>query len=223
MEIDPDALALLRTRAKAHMRKRAKAVRGSMSRAAITARSARIVDAADALALARGARSVALFYPMEGRNEVDLRALHGRLAARGVAVAYPRANPEDRSMVFCLVTEPDAMEERGLGVREPNDDAPSADALDLILVPALAVDLRGHRIGYGAGFYDRALAARPEVFTAAVAFEFQVAAEIPSDDHDVPVRWLITDTRSAAVDTAEVDPAPADAPVEPRRGDRRVR
>lgn len=191
------------------MRKRARAVRGSMSRAAIAARSSKIVESARLLAEARGARSVALFYPMEGRNEVDLRALHARLAERGVTVAYPRTNPEDRSMVFCAVTSPDAMEERGLGVREPLEDAPVADALDLIVVPALAVDLRGHRIGYGAGFYDRALAALPTVFAVAVAFDFQIAAEIPTDEHDVPVRWIITDERSVAVDSDGAEPEDA--------------
>lgn len=211
MEIDPDALALLRTRAKAHMRKRARAVRGSMSRAAIAARSAKIVEAADALSIGRGARSVALFYPMDGRNEVDLRPLHALLAARGVTVAYPRTNPDDRSMLFCAVDDPEAMEERGLGVREPLDDAPIVDELDLVLVPALAVDLRGHRIGYGAGYYDRALAARPHAFAAVVAFEFQLAAEIPSDEHDVPVRWIITDERSLASEPAGAEPSSVDA------------
>lgn len=213
MEIDPDALALLRHKAKAHMRKRARAVRGSMSRAAIAARSARIVERADELVAARGARSVALFYPMEDRNEVDLRALHARLAARGVAVAYPRTNPEDRSMVFALVDDPERMQERGMGVREPGDDDPIAVELDVVLVPALAVDVRGHRLGYGAGFYDRALALRPGVFAAVVAFEFQLAAEIPADDHDVAAAWILTDERSeaAAPSSSHSEPAgPAD-------------
>ncbi|MFO0618274.1 MAG: 5-formyltetrahydrofolate cyclo-ligase [Polyangiaceae bacterium] len=206
MEIDPDALSVLQARAKAHLRKRARAVRGSMSRAAIAARSAKIVDAADRLAAERGAVEVALFYPMEGRNEVDLRALHARLAERGARVAYPRANPDDRSMVFRLVSDPEAMEEFGLGIREPADDAPIAHALDLILVPALAVDLRGHRIGYGAGYYDRALAESPGVFSAVVAFDFQLAAEIPAGAHDVPARWIITDERSLPADDPTREP-----------------
>lgn len=203
MEIDPDALALLRHKAKTHMRKRARAVRGSMSRAAIAARSARIVERVDELVTARGARSIALFYPMEDRNEVDLRPLHARLAARGVAVAYPRTNPDDRSMVFAFVDEPERMQERGLGVREPGDDDPVAVELDLVLVPALAVDVRGHRLGYGAGYYDRALALRPTTFAVVVAFEFQLAAEIPSDEHDVAAKWIVTDERSQETDPAD--------------------
>lgn len=206
MEIDPDALAALRNKAKAHMRKRAKAVRGSMSRLAIAARSARIVERAEALVVTHGARTVGLFHPMEDRNEVDLRALHDRLRARGVSLAYPRTNPDDRSMVFAIVDDLDRMEERGLGVREPLDDAPIAADLDVVFVPALAVDVRGHRIGYGAGYYDRALAERPSAFAVVVAFDFQLAAEIPAGPHDVPARWIVTDERSIAADPSDDPP-----------------
>jgi 5-formyltetrahydrofolate cyclo-ligase len=99
-------------------------------------------------------------------------------------------------MTFRFVDDPAAMDERGLGFREPGDAAPEAAALDVIVVPALVVDPRGHRIGYGAGFYDRALARfAPPAHAIAVAFSFQLLAEVPVTEGDVPVSLIVTDER----------------------------
>jgi 5-formyltetrahydrofolate cyclo-ligase len=69
--------------------------------------------------------------------------------------------------------------------------------IDVIVVPALAVDPRGYRIGYGGGYYDRALPLHvPPAMSIAVAFDFQLIAEAPQTDGDVPVHWIVTDTRS---------------------------
>ena len=66
----------------------------------------------------------------------------------------------------------------------------------MILVPGVAFDARGFRIGYGGGFYDRALPRyRPPARAIGVAFDFQLAAEIPNADHDVPVDRVVTDVR----------------------------
>ena len=88
------------------------------------------------------------------------------------------------------------MEERGLGFREPSADAPLAEHLDVVIVPALAVDGRGFRLGYGAGFYDRALPRyRPPARAVAVIFDFQLAPELPIGPHDVAVDTIVTDAR----------------------------
>ena len=67
----------------------------------------------------------------------------------------------------------------------------------MIVVPALAVDPRGHRIGYGAGYYDRTLPRfAPPAVRRAVAFDFQLVAEVPSTEGDVAVDWIVTDARA---------------------------
>ena len=196
MEIDAEVEAALRYRAKVVLRKRARALRNSIPRAAALARSARIAEALAALPAVVNARSVALFYPIEGRNEVDLLALDARLRAEGKRVAYPSIDPDTREMTFRFVDDPEAMEERGLGFREPAPEAPEADALDVIVVPALQIDGRGHRIGYGAGFYDRALPRfAPPALTVGVAFSFQLIAEVPDTEGDVPLALVVTDER----------------------------
>jgi 5-formyltetrahydrofolate cyclo-ligase len=172
---------------------------------ACRARSAAIVARLEALAPIAAARRVALFWPIEEKHEVDLRPLDAALRARGARVAYPAVDPDTRLMSFCFVDGADAaqaaqsMRERGLGFAEPPEAAPAAapGELDVIVVPALAFDPRGHRIGYGAGFYDRALPGHaPPAVTVGVAYDYQLVAEVPDHPHDVPLAWLVTDARA---------------------------
>ena len=196
MDLDPELELTLRYRAKVELRKRARALRNSFPREAILERSRRIQRALEALPELAAAATVALFYPIEGRNEVDLLPLDGQLRSRGARVAYPSIDPETRAMTFRFVADPEAMEERGLGFREPDAGDEEATALDVIVVPALQIDARGHRIGYGAGFYDRALARWcPPARAIGVAFDFQLIAEVPVTKGDVPVDVVVTDAR----------------------------
>jgi 5-formyltetrahydrofolate cyclo-ligase len=198
-DLDPQALVALRYQAKAALRKRARALRNSLPRDAIAARSARIVErlvALPALASVTSSARVALFWPIEGRNEVDLTALDAHLRAQGKRVAYPSIDPETRVMTFRFVDDPATMEERGLGFREPDPATEEAGALDVVVVPALQIDARGHRLGYGAGFYDRALPRfSPPALRVGVAFSFQIVAELPDTEGDVPLSLIVTDER----------------------------
>lgn len=117
------------------------------------------------------------------------------------------ATREDARPLVAARSQEDALEaafeERGHGFPEPFAGAPlaQADAIDLVIVPGLAFDPRGHRIGYGAGFYDRYLASLSRPSGAAharavgVCFDFQVLAEIPTSPEDVPVGLVVTDKR----------------------------
>jgi len=178
--------SLLRRRVKAELRKRMRGLRMAMPASACAERSARIVDRLLALDVVAGARAVALFWPIEERHEVDLRAAGARLAERGVRVAYPAIDPETREMLFRFVDQPDAMIEQGFGFQEPSSREPEALAgeLDAIVVPALAVDPRGHRVGYGAGYYDRTLAALPGRFRLGVAYAASELDEVPAGPYD---------------------------------------
>jgi 5-formyltetrahydrofolate cyclo-ligase len=191
---DPAVEAALRHRAKAVLRQRARALRNAIPASAAAERSARIVARLLSLPELAAAARVALFWPIEGRNEVDLTALDARLREAGKRVAYPSIDPDTRIMTFRYPAGPEALEERGLGFREPSPEDPEADVLDLIVVPALQVDGLGHRIGYGAGFYDRTLPRfAPPARAVAVAFSFQLIAEVPVTEGDVPVDVVVTD------------------------------
>ncbi|HEX3345344.1 MAG TPA: 5-formyltetrahydrofolate cyclo-ligase [Polyangiaceae bacterium] len=189
---------LLRRRVKAELRKRMRGLRKAFPTSACADRSSRIVERLLAFEPVARARTVALFWPIEERHEVDLRALDALFRERGVRVAYPGLDPETHVMTFRFVDDPDAMQTLGFGFREPgpSDAEAAGDALDAIVVPALAVDPRGHRIGYGAGYYDRTLPRfAPPAVTAAVVFDYQLVAEVPATEGDVTVGWVVTDTR----------------------------
>jgi len=187
----------LRFRAKAELRKRLRALRTTTPASAIERRSGQIVTRLLELPEMKAAKSVALFWPIVERHEVDLRALDSALREQETAVFYPAIDPETRVMTFRRVDDPGALAPRGLGFCEPDAGAEEASELDVIVVPALAVDERCHRIGYGAGFYDRALPRfAPHAFNVIVAFDFQLLAEVPETEGDVPCAALVTDART---------------------------
>lgn len=196
---------VLRARVKAELRKRMRSLRKALPASACAERSARIVERLANLEPLVQARAVCLFWPIEDRHEVDLRGLDARLRARGVRIAYPGMDPDTGAMTFRFVADAEAMVEHGFGFREPSPEAPEGPAtgLDVIVVPALAIDPRGHRIGYGAGYYDRVLPHfAPPAVTVAVAFDFQLVAETPNSALDVPVGWIATDARAFASEPA---------------------
>ena len=201
--IPSSAEEMLRARVKSELRKRMRALRRALPAAACAVRSAKIADRVAELEAVSRARSVCLFWPIEERHEVDLRPLDASLRARGARVAYPGIDPETGAMTFRYVADPQAMEEQGFGFREPSPGEPEAQPgeIDVVVVPALALDPRGHRIGYGAGYYDRVLPRyAPPAFAVAVAFDFQLVAEVPDSAVDARVAWIVTDARSLAAE-----------------------
>jgi 5-formyltetrahydrofolate cyclo-ligase len=197
---------LIRVRVKAELRKRLRGVRATMPLDACAKRSARIVARLEAHPAVVAARSFALFWPIVEKHEVDLRSLDASLRARGASVAYPWIDPETRAMTFRF-SPAEELEERGFGFCEPAPTARAASRgeIDLIVVPAIAIDPTGHRIGYGAGFYDRTIGEfAPPAVTIGVAFDFQLIVEVPFTEHDVPLAHVVTDER-------EIDVAPVPA------------
>ncbi len=192
----------LRRRVKAELRKRMRGLRQAMPATSCAERSSRIVVALEAMPEIIAAKAVALFWPIVDRHEVDVRALDASLRARKLRVAYPAIDPETREMTFRWA-DASQLDERGLGFREPPPDAPEVrpNELSAIVVPALAIDPGGHRIGYGAGFYDRALCRfAPPATTLGVAFDFQLVAEVAITDGDVALDWIVTDARTMRAD-----------------------
>jgi 5-formyltetrahydrofolate cyclo-ligase len=192
---------VMRARVKAELRKRMRSLRKALPASACAERSARIAENLATLGPVAKARAIALFWPIVDRHEVDLLGLDARLRAQGLRVAYPAIDPDTGVMAFRYASDLGAMVEHAFGFREPAQSAPEAapGELDVIVVPALAIDPRGHRIGYGACYYDRALPAHaPPAITVAVAFDFQLISETPNSPVDVPADWIVTDARAFA-------------------------
>lgn len=205
MEIDERTRALLTVRAKRQLRQRMRALRRATPAKALAARSASIVEAVAGHSAFARARSVALFWPMNEQNEVDLRELDTRARAHHKRVYYPFADLDTSPprLGFRLTGAPDELKLRGSRFLEPLPDAPEAAPgdIDLVVVPALAVCESGHRIGFGSGFYDEVLPRlAPPACTLVVAFDFQMLAEIPAEAHDVAADIVITDRRVVEVE-----------------------
>lgn len=187
----------LRVKVKAELRKRLRGVRKAMPVEAALQRSAKIIATLEAHPAVASAKSIALFWPIEVRKEVDLRPFDASLRKRGVRIAYPAIDAETDVMTFRFVDDLGRLEEQGYGFAEPPPDAPHAAELDVVIVPAIAVDPTGHRIGYGAGYYDRTLPRyAPPAVSIAVAYDWQLVAEVPATPHDVKVAFVVTDTRT---------------------------
>ncbi|KQT87074.1 5-formyltetrahydrofolate cyclo-ligase [Methylobacterium sp. Leaf469] len=131
------------------------------------------------------------FWPI--RSEVDPRPLMERLFARSQRVALPKVTPD--GLVFREWRAGDALVRGGFGLSEPDDSLPPLDPTALI-VPLAAYDTRGHRIGYGRGYYDQAIARlgrNGPVLTIGIAFSVQAVDEVPAESHDQPLDHLITE------------------------------
>ncbi len=97
-----------------------------------------------------------------------------------------------RDMRFIAINGFDLLSPGFAGIPEPIVDEPVADIMDaLVIVPGLAFDLAGHRIGYGGGFYDRFLSSEPHHPTIALCYDFQVFPSLENDAFDVPVDYVL--------------------------------
>jgi len=85
------------------------------------------------------------------------------------------------------------------GIFENSMSSTSIDQMDLIIIPGIAFDLQGNRIGYGKGYYDRLLSSRKAKYIIGLAYEAQVINEIPNNDHDIPVNIIITEKRTIRI------------------------
>lgn len=123
-----------------------------------------------------------LSYNQEVRTEAIIR----QALADGKTVAVPKVYGD--TMRFICLTGLERVEKGYCGIPEPIDDSPVAnDPAALVLMPGLAFDKEGHRMGYGGGFYDKFLAAEPAHPTIALCYDFQVLPHLPTDEYDIPV------------------------------------
>lgn len=123
-------------------------------------------------------------------QEVRTVPILQKAIADGKRVAVPKVYGEE--MRFIYMTDLTQVENGYAGIPEPIADGPVADdARALVLMPGLAFDSQGHRIGYGGGFYDRFLAQEPEHPTVALCYEFQMLPNLETEEFDIPVDCVL--------------------------------
>ncbi|MDY3224296.1 MAG: 5-formyltetrahydrofolate cyclo-ligase [Candidatus Faecousia sp.] len=108
----------------------------------------------------------------------------------GKKVAVPKVYGDE--MKFLYLDDLTKVAKGYAGIPEPIADEPVADdKTALVLMPGLAFDPEGHRIGYGGGFYDKFLAAEPNHPTLALCYEFQMLPKLDTEEHDIPVDTVL--------------------------------
>ena len=123
-------------------------------------------------------------------QEVQTLPILAKALEEGKRVAVPKVYGEE--MRFLYLEDLSQVAPGYGGIPEPIADSPVAvDPHALVLMPGLAFDREGHRIGYGGGFYDRFLAKEPEHPTVALCYEFQMVENLPVESFDVPVDLVL--------------------------------
>jgi 5-formyltetrahydrofolate cyclo-ligase len=143
---------------------------------------------------------IALYSPI--RHEVDTEGIFHAARRLGKTTAYPLVTRERHTLRFFSVDNPDRLIPGTYGIREPDaHNAPeiAVHELEMILIPAVLLDMDGFRLGYGGGYYDRLLSdPSMRAHTTAIVYDFQVVRRLPRQDHDVPVARIITENRVIA-------------------------
>jgi 5-formyltetrahydrofolate cyclo-ligase len=177
---------------KVELRREALARRDALPAADRAQAAETIAARAFPIAVASGA-IVAGFMPM--KSEINPLPLMRKLAAAGARLALPVVAGRGRPLIMRAWAFGEPLAAGVWGIREPEPAAPAL-APDIVIVPILAFDRAGQRIGYGAGYYDLTLAAlraRQAVVAIGVAFAAQEIAAVPVTPHDAPLDLVLTE------------------------------
>lgn len=142
--------------------------------------------------------TVSGFWPI--KDEIDVEPLMRDLHGQGCVLALPVVQGRGQRLLFRVWRPGDALEAGVFGTLQPSADREIVEP-DALLVPLLACDREGWRLGYGGGFYDRtieALRRKKEIVAIGVGFDGQVVDEVPHGPDDQRLDWLLTDRRASA-------------------------
>ena len=126
------------------------------------------------------------------KGEPDVSALSLICLKKGIPVAYPVCDIKTKTMVFRRISGLDDLQKGAYGIFEPSSDCPLfiPDRNALCLVPGLAFDKCGNRMGNGMGYYDKYLSLYP-MHTAGLCYHRFITGQLPVQPWDVPVEWVI--------------------------------
>ena len=173
---------------KAELRRMIREKKRAMTEEEIRKRSELLGEKFAACAQYREAKTIYGYLPYN--QEVRTIPMLERALVDGKRVAVPKVYGDE--MKFIYLDDMTQVEKGYAGIPEPVADEPVADDhTALVLMPGLAFDPMGHRIGYGGGFYDKFLASEPEHPTVALCYEFQMQEHLETETFDIPVDCVL--------------------------------
>ena len=185
---------------KAALRRELLARRRSLPEGEVRVRSLAVLRGLWASGLLLGRRTVALYAAAGG--EVLTGPLFHQLRDDNVRVVLPRVRGRGPEIDFFAVESFGDLELSGLGIPEPKAEGGPVDPaeFDLAVVPGVAFDRAGGRLGYGMGCYDRVLARlRPEARSAGIGYDWQLVERLPQDANDVRLSAVVTESEIVSV------------------------
>ena len=173
---------------KKNLRRMIRDKKRAMTQEQIALASARLAE--QFLSTKQYAEAKSIYGYLPYNQEVRTVSILQRALDDGKRVAVPKVYGDE--MHFIYITGFDGLENSDMGIPEPVDDEPVADdPTALVLMPGLAFDPQGHRIGYGGGFYDKFLAVEPNHPTVALCYDFQMMPQLQTDEFDIPVDLVL--------------------------------
>ncbi len=137
---------------------------------------------------------------LDFKHEVKTDIIIDYCLGNNKKVYVPICIPETHELCISRITSLDQLQAGHYGIREPLPEhirLSDSSLLDLVLVPGVAFDASGNRIGFGAGYYDRFLKRlRPDAVKAALAYSFQVVEHVPFDEYDIPADYIVTENNT---------------------------
>ncbi|MEN6391288.1 MAG: 5-formyltetrahydrofolate cyclo-ligase [Syntrophomonas sp.] len=182
---------------KAGLRKAILAARSLLSPAQVEEKSCRIIKRLEELGPLRQARVIMAYSSI--RNEVDLWPYLEKILGQGKTVLLPRV--EGDKLLAVPFQGRDKCQVSSLGIQEPCGSELPLQEIEAVLVPGVAFDKNGHRLGYGRGFYDRFLPGlSPLVFRCGIAYEFQLVENVFPEENDIAMHWIVSDQSEVVMD-----------------------
>ena len=179
---------------KGDIRKRIMRARNAMTEEEIATGGRAIVKRLTALEQIRQASTLMVYLGFGSEVLVDDLIRWGW--GEGKRITVPLCSPVSRGLTACRIDGFNGLERGYYGIREPKAHLIrpiGPEEIDAVIVPAVAFDRQGHRLGYGGGYYDRFLPGAPRAVRIGAAFACQIVAEIPAAPHDVTMDRIVTE------------------------------
>ena len=177
---------------KKSLRKEALSIRSALSKKDILDRSKLICEHFAALQAFIKSNNIAIYYPIN--NEVDTAELFKTMILNGKNCFFPKIINKELS--FHKISNLEELEPGSFGIPEPKSshDSTCINDIDLFIVPGLYFDFKGSRLGYGKGYYDRALKDIISSKIYAFCYSFQIIDEVPSGKNDKCVGHIVSES-----------------------------
>lgn len=174
---------------KSEIRKRMLDKRGRLASDEKVRLDKRLCETVEKLIEDKNCQVIHSYIPMAG--EIDITELLNRLLAKGKTIICPKSLPK-KEMQNLVLSSLDQLEDGRFGTKHPASGIEYSGEIDLYIVPGLAFDKRGYRVGYGSGYYDKYFSSNSKGYKVGICYKSQLVDNVPEESHDVPLDEIVS-------------------------------